>query len=302
MPEFNREDSLGSSTPEQIAQYLIDIGDEDEAKYFIGGAGGQAAAYFTRCYAHTGMVIGYIPPGQVTTDIVGLSAVKADTSLVGKRIKVTLDKFFVARYPGTGEHTVLCEFLGKNQAQGETEELSFAMTFKARDNASPSIAGSPIFMGLTVGPDGVSFKGRIVNVRSSTDNLVLATLETPAFKNGLKLLDTVQPALKPLTGLAHSMVSAVMKRSANRQVHEFELGLDFAGSATSARLRHGSYIVVQTDESNGWDWSKYKWNTDSMSIHPADKPNDTPEFNYLVLGVSPFSDAAPVAAKTSRTR
>jgi hypothetical protein len=303
MPNFYREDSLGSLSPEQIAAYLIEIGDEDEAQYFIGGAGGQAAGYFDRCYVQTGMVIGFIPPGNGAQDVVGISTVQADEALISKRIKVTLDKFFVANYPGSGVHTILCEFAGKNQALGETEELSFALRFQARDKSSPSIAGAPIFMGLYVGPDGISFKGRTVNVKNTIDDAVLATLDSPAFKSGLTLLHTAQPALKPLTVLATSLVTNVMKRKSNMQVHEFALGLDFNGSATSARLRHGSYVVVQTDEANSWDWRKYKWNADGMALHPVDDPEDTPDFNYMVFGVSPFTDAVPVPAKASnRTR
>ena len=168
------------------------------AKEFAQGmAGGQNLAFWiTKPYSQTGMVIGFIPHrGGKTSDVSGISQIQGDRALVGKRIKITLDKFHVAKYPGCGVHTILCEFSGKNQVPGEAEELTFALRFKARDNSGPSIAGAPIFMGITVSEDGISFKGRTVNVENSVDETILATLDTPAFKNGLALLNTAQPAL-----------------------------------------------------------------------------------------------------------
>lgn len=293
MPTYDKNESLGSRNDGDIAAYLRSIDDKEEARYFIPDAGGQAASFLSRPYKSTGMVLGFIPPNSATKRIRNISSVQADTALVNQRIKITLDKFFVAKYPGHGTHTVLCEFAGKNQVPGETEELSFAMRFNVRDNSGPAINGAPIFMGLTVAPDGISFKGKTVNVRNSGDDMVLAVLDTPPFKNGLMLLNTAQPALKPLTSLATATVSAVAKRNKNVQIHSFELGLDFNGSATSARLRCGSYIVVQTDEGAHWNWDDYEWNATGMALHPAGNPSETPDFNYMVFAVSPFS---PVTA------
>ncbi|MGN7877149.1 hypothetical protein ACTJKJ_26630 [Roseateles sp. 22389] len=294
MSNYDIGDLLGSRSPAQIAAYLQDIGDDEEAAHFLSGAGGQSFGLEARPYARTGMVLGFIPAAPGSTSIQSISAVTADEALIGTQIKVTLDKFFVYKYPGWGTHTVLCEFNGKNQVAGESEELSFALRFDTRDGTSPSIAGAPIFMGLTVGSDGISFKGRVVNVRNSTDDVVLATLDTPAFKHGLTLLSTAQPALKPLASLAAATVGAVMKRRQNALIHMFELGLDFRGSATSARLRHGSYVVVQSDAASSWDWDDYEWNPGGMALHLKGQPEATPEFNYLVVGVSPSTGSAPV--------
>lgn len=289
MPTYDKNESLGARNDGAILTYLQSIGDEEEARFFLPDAGGQGASIWSRPYKSTGMVLGFIPHGSKGTQVTSISDVQADCSLVGQRIKITLDKFFVAKYPGFGTHSVLCEFSGKNQVLGETEELSFAMRFETRDDAGPAIAGAPIFMGLTVAPDGISFKGRTVNVKNSGDDMVMAVLNTPAFKSGLTLLNTAQPALKPLTSLATATVSAIAKQGSNAQIHSFELGLDFNGSSTSARLRYGSYIVVQTDESNNWDWGEYEWNATGLALHPTGNPRDTPSFNYMVFAVSPFS-------------
>lgn len=292
MPNYDKNESLGSRNDDDIAAYLLSIGDKKEARYFAQEPGGQSASFLSRPYRSTGMVLGYIPPGSKAKQVTSIGDVTADANLIDRQIKITLDKFFVAKYPGYGTHSILCEFSGKNQAVGETEELSFAMRFEARDDSGPAIAGAPIFMGLTVGKDGISFKGKTVNVKNSGDDLVMAVFETPAFKSGLTLLNTAQPALKPLTSLASATVNAIAKRGSNAQIHTFELGLDFNGSATSARLRCGSYIVVQTDEGSNWDWSEYEWNATGMALHPAGRPGETPHVNYMVFAVSPFSSSA----------
>lgn len=291
MPNYDKNHSLGSLPDEDIEAYLLSIGDKKEAKYFVQDAGGQSASFLSRPYRSTGMVLGFIPLGSKDSEITSIGDVPADRTLIGQRIKITLDKFFVAKYPGFGTHSILCEFSGKNQVPGETEELSFAMRFEARDDSGPAIAGAPIFMGLTVAQDGISFKGKTINVKNSGDDMLMAVFETPAFKSGLMLLSTAQPALKPLTSLATATVSAIAKRGSNAQIHTFELGLDFNGSATSARLSYGSYIVVQTDEGSGWDWSEHEWNASGMALHPKGQPDVTPHFNYMVFAVSPFSPA-----------
>lgn len=291
MRNYDKNDSLGSRNDDDIAAYLLSIGDKAEAHYFVQDAGGQSASLLSRPYKSTGMVLGFIPQGAKARQVMSIASVLADRTLIGKRIKITLDKFFVAKYPGFGTHSILCEFSGKNQVPGEMEELSFAMRFEARDDSGPAIAGAPIFMGLTVAPDGISFKGKTVNVKNSGDDMVMAVFETPAFKSGLTLLNTAQPALKPLTSLATATVSAIARRSSNAQIHTFELGLDFDGSATSARLSYGSYIVVQTDEGSSWDWSEYEWNANGMALHPKGQADVTPHFNYMVFAVSPFSPA-----------
>ena len=108
----------------------------------------------------------------------------------------------------------------------------------------------------------------------------------------LTLLHTAQPALKPLTNLATATVKAIAKRDSNAVIQQFELGLDFEGSSTSARLNYGSYIVVQSDDGNSWNWTDYEWNANGMALHPKDKPHEAPHFNYMVFAVSPFSPAA----------
>jgi hypothetical protein len=302
---FDPQESLGLKSLDEIESYLRAVGDHEAADRFrMQGAAGQGfGRFFGAEYSYTGFVIGFIPPSNLTNDrsvIIGLNDIAADISLRGQKIKVTLDKLYVQKYPGLGQHRVLCEFAGKNQAADDTEEMRFALTVDAYDKGSASINGKPIFMGVTVGDNGIAFEGRTVNVRSRDDDLVLNALENDAFKQGLSLIGTVQPALKPFASLAAGVVTAAAKRSKNCQVHAFSLGLDFSHNITSARLRCGSYIVVQVD-ANQWDWSKFAWNQDGLSIMSR-STGEPLGLNYMIIGVSPFEGAPVTAVRSSSSK
>lgn len=225
---------------------------------------------------------------QATSSIVGTSQISGDKSLIGKQIKISLDKFYTHSYPGFGQHTILCEFSGKNQVPDETEELRFALRCKSNDQASAAVASTPIFMGVTVASGGISFEGRTINVSSSGDESLLSAFDTPAFKSGLALLTSAQPALKPFSALAISAVKTIAERRKNVQVHQFDLGLDFSGSSTGLRLKTGSYIIVQSDNAMGWSWDDYHWNNSSHTLELKAEKNKSIPFNYMVIGVSEF--------------
>ena len=298
MINFHQADSLGAQSDDAIAQYLSEIGDESAAKRFLGSAGaaqGMGRFYGADQYAFTGVLIGFVPPGSHGDEIriANAMTILPEHELREKRIKITLDKFYVESYPGNGTHRILCEFAGKNQIAGETEEMRFTMNVEARDRGSASVNGKPIFMGVTIGKDGIAFEGRTVNVRSDIDDLILDALGNDTFKNGLSLISSVQPALKPFVTLAASVVSATAKRSQNRQVYAFSLGLDFGTSATSAKLRRGSYIVVQGDDAE-WQWSNFSLKPDSLAL--VTNEGKSAPFNYMVFGVSDF-EGTPAESK-----
>ena len=52
---------LGARSPDQIANYLTDIGDLDAAREFtLAAAGGQSLALPSKPYTQTGVVIGFM--------------------------------------------------------------------------------------------------------------------------------------------------------------------------------------------------------------------------------------------------
>lgn len=293
MAEFDASDSLGSMSNDRIAEYFLAIGDGERAKeHQSGQVSGQGLFGRKSSDLHTGCIIGFIPSSQqndrACCDILGSSHILADELLQGTQVKISLDKFYAHSYPGFGAHTVLCEFTGMNQLAGENESLRFTLRFRVNDKGSAAINGLPIFLGVTVGKDGVSFEGRSINIGSAGDDVILETLERQEFKSGLSLLTTAQPALKPFVSLAEAVVKSTLKSSKNKQVHSFNLGLDFSDSATSARLALGSYVIVQRDVGAAWNWADYEWNRDSQMIQVKSGSASKIDFNFMIIGVSRF--------------
>ncbi|GEP01499.1 hypothetical protein [Methylobacterium haplocladii] len=294
---------LGKRTAREIAEYLTLIGDEESAERFraaeaaVKGMGAGWDAFLGKDqWAYGSMVVGFVDADdEHRVGISNANAIEADQGLRGKRVKISLEGFYVQSYPGSGKHRILCEFSGRNQVAGESEELKFALTVEARDGEGAAIQGKPIFMGVTIGDDGLNFMGETVNVSSSEDDVILDALNSDAFKQGLALATMVQPALKPFTGLATGVVKAVLGRSKNKKVFKFDLGLDFNKSHLSVRLRRGSYVIVQKGAGD-WKWENFEFERATRQIYR--KADGEPlELNYLVVGVDDFlGEPAPPKA------
>ena len=298
--EFNVADSLGSLPPAAIAKYLREIGDTKGAGVMAAGGAARAQNILRprAPYTITSSQLGFIAPvaGESTAAIVGATVIDADPTLIGTQIKISFDAAYIYEYPGFGKHQILCEFVGKNQIRGETEALRMALRFSSTDKAKASVLGVPIFLGLTVGPNGIAFEGRSVNVKSDGDETLLEVLDTAAFKSGLSLVSSVQPGLKPLVGLVQGAVKMVASRSSNCQVHNYNLGLDFASTSTSARLRCGSYVVAQVNDEE-WNWDDFEWDRGSDALRRKKTRGDKAiDFNYMVISVSPYTHVVTAKA------
>lgn len=283
--------SLGVKSPKTIAAYLRLVGDDEAADRILAlQAGGQALGWSwgDDVWGYTGILLGYLPPEAEDDSgtVYNAVAIQPDLTLRETRIKIALERFWVHRYPGGGAHEILCEFTGKNQISGEAEELRFALKTDAKNSSSAAVMGAPIFLGASVGKNGIAFEGKTINVKSKLDDELLSALDSGPFKQGLSLLTVAQPALKPFVGLASSLVGAVLKRNENKQIYWFKLGLDFSQSQTSAKLRHGSYIVVQGDQAN-WSWDAVRWDAGAQQIVQR-SDGKAISFNYLIFRVSPF--------------
>lgn len=271
MKNFDEMQSIAYLGNDEISAYLDLIGDEEGARAILGSSvRGQGVARMRGApYAYTAHVYGFIPEGEAGTGkvpIVPATSVDADKSLIASRVKVTLDAFRVQEYPGLGLHTVLFDFQGRDQAGDELQDLQYASVLKANDHDNAAVSGVPIFTGLTVPADGLSFKARTITIRSSGDDTIINVLQSTAFKDGLKLLGHIQPALPQLVGLAGGITDNLLKRRWNQQVQCFDLGLDFGRSRTSARLRLGSYVVVQVADVSLWNWGNWFFDPSSMNI------------------------------------
>jgi hypothetical protein len=229
--------------------------------------------------------------GEAILPVCHAGYIEPDESLKKGRIKITLDRLQIASYPGGGMHRVLFDFYAKNQVQGQDEHLHFNMTYRIQEGQQAGIIGYPIFIGLNVGLEGVDLRGFTVNVKNDADERFLAVLGSDVFKSGLKLATTLQPAIAPLTGIAYALTQTVASRNRNVPVQDFYMGLDFNKLVpTRARLREGSYVVVQIPESDEavWDWDEWVFNRNSGQLVRKDNHKRFVPYNYIVLGVSKY--------------
>jgi hypothetical protein len=214
----------------------------------------------------------------------------SDQSLKNTRLRITLNHLYVAKYPGNGMHHILLHFSARNQLPGNSEEAHFNMMFRGYDGAAVAVIGHPIFVGLNVGSEGVSFGCKTVNVQNDDDQKFLEFLDSGVFKTGLSLVSTLQPAIAPLSGMVVGITKSIAQRFKNVPVQEFDMGLDFSDDPSGARLAEGSYIAVQLPPSlqQIWDWDEWQFNRSSGQIvNKADASRLIP-YNYIIFGVTRY--------------
>src|SRR5271165_2093977 len=287
---------LGAMPRAAAAAKLREIG-EDEAAAALESAASPGKMtglndlwpFGNRAWLHTAHVVGFLPANG-TTDILGVGETKADPSLKNARVNVALNALRVADYPGGGTHRVLFDFYARNQVPGTSEDLHFNSAYRAREGERAAVRGYPIFVGLGVGTVGVAFHFHTVNVKNDADEAFLDFLEGDAFKAGLKLATTVQPAIAPLSGMAVALTERIGQRNRNVSVQDCYLGLDFAGTAMGARLAVGDYIAVQIPEKlqRVWDWQDWVYDPRAGLIVSRADPNAFIPYNYVVFGVSRY--------------
>jgi hypothetical protein len=242
-------------------------------------------------------VFGYVEEGNATESKVAIMAAadaQIDESLIGSQVKVTLDAFQVREYPGFSPHKVLFDFQGRDQAGDEAQDLQFASVITVNNYDRAAINGTPIFTGLTVPRDGLSFKVTTIRIGSTSDQALIDVLDSSVFKEGLKLMGTLQPALPQLVGLAAGITKNILGRRRNHQIQAFDLGLDFGSNRTSIRLRRGSYVVVQVPGTAMWRWEDWHFDRNTMSV--VDAEGKPAPHNVIVFGIALSGASDPRSA------
>lgn len=249
-----------------------------------------------RAWRHTAHTVGFIAATRIRTaplPLVSASAVLAEKSLKDTRLKITLDRIQAADYPGGGTHTVLVDMAANAQIDNRSDDLHFAMTYPVRERELAGVSGFPVFVGLPVGPEGVSLGLVTVNVCNDDDENFLKILNSATLKAGLTLLQTWQPALVPLSELARGITVAISQRTRNVAVQKLLMGLDFSANPTGFRLAEGSYVAVQVPEALSivWDWSQWIFDPRTGHIVSVSNPSQLIPYNYVAIGVSRYAGA-----------
>lgn len=296
---------LGSLPLAQLAAKLAELGDEETAERLVQAVSGSAETFRTERgwwpflqtppWKHTTHRFGYLAPALGTGGtfpIFPVETIAADSSLKQARLRITLNGLRIAGYPGRGTHRILLHCFAQNQVSGKREPVHFNATYRVREGESAAIHGSPLFVGLKVGNEGLVLKCRTVNVMNEQDQAFLSFLESQTFKAGMQLLTTAQPAIGLFSEMAMALTKAVAKRHRNVSVQDFELGLDFGSTLMSGRLAEGAYVAVQMPEVpiEGWNWSDWIYTPDSGLVVKQAHPQQHLPYNYLVFGISRYQE------------
>jgi hypothetical protein len=288
---------IGSLSAAVAAAKLEELGDSESA-LALSSAPPNAKGFWPfagkpKAWQHTAHTFGFLAPagpGSEPLPIRFAGNIAADQTLKNSRLKISLNRLRVADYPGNGIHRVLFDFSAKNQLPTVTEELHFTSTARAQEGEEAAYIGYPIFVGLSVGTEGVAFRCYTVNVKNDSDEKFLDFLESDVATSGLKLATIAQPALAPFVKMTFGITKTIAQRNRNVPVQEFYLGLDFGGTAMGARLAQGDYIAVQIPENlqTLWSWSEWVYDPNNGHIVKKDDPNRLIPYNYVVFGVSRY--------------
>ncbi|MBI5250752.1 MAG: hypothetical protein HY912_14775 [Desulfomonile tiedjei] len=257
----------------------------------------QLSFWKKKSWAHDGHAFGYIPllrhDSQKPVQIMHVGAIQPDESLKGARVTIRLNRLRVASYPGRGRHNILFDFHAENHLKGKKENVHFNQVYKVQEGESAGIIGYPIFIGLNVGREGLLFDGCTVNVKNDQDQAIVKFLDSDTFKAGLKLVKTAQPAIAPLTDITVGLTKMLAHRSENLGVQKFSMGLSFDQVPGGARLAEGAYVVVQIPEEDQvvWDWKEWIYEPLLGSIVRKEEPTKLIPFNYVMFGISRYTDS-----------
>lgn len=305
--EFDDLRVLGDMPPEQAIAKLREIGEDEVANTLESaprrrGPLDSLANMFSLlrltppAWVNTAHAFGYLAPASAEGGMLPIrhaGNMNGDPQLKNSRIRITLNRLRVAKYPGSGTHRILLDFYARNEIPGSAEALHFNATFRAEEGEEVAVIGHPIFVGLNVGTEGVAFGCKTVNVQNDNDQKFLEFLDSDVFKAGLHLASTLQPAIAPLTSMALGLTKSIAQRNQNVPVQEFMMGLDFSGDPAGARLAEGSYLAVQIPQSSLliWDWNEWVFNRDNGQVVKKSDPTQLIPYNYIIFGVTKYDGA-----------
>ncbi len=252
-------------------------------------------------WKHTDNLIGFIPTHESPEgpiEIKPMQKAPKSPELKKSGLRVTLDRLFVADYPGSGIHHVLFNFSTVHLVEDskQKEQVHFDATYLTRQGECAPVQGSTVFLNLKVSEEGLNMKVRTVNVQNEDDTKLIAFLQTETFKQGLQLAKSFNPVIAQVSDTAVSIFKFLSdpSREKNYPVQQFELGLDFGDIVTHGRLAEGSYVIIQYPGSKipEWTWDSVAYDLESARIYfKADKKKPFP-FNYVILSISAMDKPA----------
>ncbi|MEG1667392.1 hypothetical protein [Chryseobacterium sp.] len=242
-----------------------------------------------RAWEHTSYAFGFIEESTMGNENLIISEARnitADESLKNNQITVSLDFLRAYDYPGKGKHQVLFKFNALNHLQGNSQNISFNQTFAIQEGQRAPISGYPIFIGLNTGQNLVQFDVEIINISNDSDDKFLETMESGVVKNGMTLLNSINPIIPMITEYATGITKMIANRNRNQQITAPKMGLYFGNIPTQMKLATGVYIAIQISNPGEFNWSVWKYNRNYGTIQSNDGQNKDLPYNYFIFSVS----------------
>jgi hypothetical protein len=243
------------------------------------------------CWSFTDHAFGYIgldlPHGKSSVDIKDAGNIEPETKLKEDNIRIRLDRLRVYEYPGGGKHNILFGFSAVHKYgpnSGDIQDLRFNKTYAVQEGSGAGVLGYPVFDGLRVAPSGVAFECTTVNVSNVDDNKLASFLNSDVFDKGMTVLNGFNPIIPMASNMATAILKAFAQRHENITVQHFQLGLDLDPGLTGAHLRTGSYIAVQVEVAEKWDWLDWIFDPKNGAVLSRESREVIP-LNYVIFRV-----------------
>ncbi len=243
-----------------------------------------------KAWEHSSYAFGFIPIKTNNDNLLKIHEARsiiADQSLKDAKITLSLDYFRAYDYPGKGKHRVLFKFNAKNYLKDSGEQdLSFNQTFAIQEGQNAPISGYPIFVGLNTGRQLMQFDVEIVNISNDNDGQLLDTIEKGVVKNGITLLNTLNPVLPILSEYATGITKLIAGRNRNIEITSPKMGLYFDDIASHLKMSRGVYIAIQTSNPGEFNWNQWHYNRSFGEIQSIDGTHKELPYNYFAFSIS----------------
>ncbi|MHA1144564.1 MAG: hypothetical protein ACTSRW_07500 [Candidatus Helarchaeota archaeon] len=241
-------------------------------------------------YNHASREIGFFEDSTIDSAIQPAGKIKPETSLLNQTVDIKIFSIYAWKYPGIfgKKYEVLFNYdILHELTNGKTEKINFNQKYDLKKRSFASIKGKYILKNLKVTDRGINVYIKTINVQNKDDTRILELLNSDAVNNGVELLSTFQPVIKPFIAIGKKILEQINKSNKNRIVQEIDMSLDLNQTAAGPKLREGNYIIVQYPSGSNcrepWDWSKWKWN--SQYETPMGPNNSRIEWNYIIFSV-----------------
>jgi len=209
-----------------------------------------------------------------------------DSTLSGRSLRFTIDRVRVKKYPGRGTHHIAFFCNARTQIGTEVTPVEYGVGYLATEGDVVPAVGITMFEGVRIVGSYVNLFCGNTNADTEKDKTFFRIIADNIFTQGLRLLDTFQPALQPLTALTRGVREEIENQHKGIPVQKWEIGLDLTAVSSRIKMREGSYVVIQIPEAEESTWKWEEWEYKGGRLQSKADPTLVIPYNYIVIGIS----------------